>query len=59
MIPQHFVSHTDISRCTNSQTCIKRSPLGQRKWPLKGGSIHMKSSMTGEEKGDLLIQVVA
>ena len=28
-------------------------------WPLKRGSIHMKFSMTGHEKGDLLIQVTA
>ena len=28
-------------------------------WPLKRGSIHMKLSMTGQEKGDLLIQVTA
>ena len=44
-----------------SQTRIKRSPLGQRKnWPYKTGdrgSIHMKFSMTGQEKGNLLIQV--
>jgi hypothetical protein len=26
-------------------------------WPLKRGSIHMKFSMTGQEKDDLLIQV--
>jgi hypothetical protein len=26
-------------------------------WPLKRGSIHMKFSMAGQEKGDLLIQV--
>ena len=46
-----------------SQTCIKRSPLGQRKSgllrqvtvPLKRGSIHIKFSMTGQEKGDLSI----
>jgi hypothetical protein len=50
----------------NSQTCIKRSPLGQRKRdlirevrPLKRGSIHVKFSMTGQEKGDLLMQVTA
>ena len=47
-----------------SHTCIKRSPLGQRKCPyktgdLKRGPIHMKFSMTGQEKGDLLIQVTA
>jgi len=28
-------------------------------WPLKRGSIHMKSCMTGQEKGDPLIQVTA
>jgi hypothetical protein len=28
-------------------------------WPYKRGSIHMKLSMTGQEKGDLLIQVTA
>jgi len=38
-----------------SQTCIKRPPLGQR----KRRSIHVKFSMTGQEKGDLLIQVTA
>ena len=27
------------------------------KWPLKRGSIHMKCSITGQEKGDLLIQL--
>ena len=26
-------------------------------WPLKRGAIDMKLSMTGQEKGDLLIQV--
>ena len=25
------------------------------RWPFKRGSIHMKFSMTGQEKGDLLI----
>ena len=29
------------------------------RWPLKRGSIHMKFSMTGQEKNDLLIQVTA
>jgi hypothetical protein len=28
-------------------------------WPLKRDSIHMKFSMTGQEKDDLLIQVTA
>ena len=27
------------------------------RWPLKRGSIHIKFSMTEQEKGDLLIQV--
>jgi len=29
----------------------------QNRWPLKRGSIHMKCSMTGQEKDDLLIQM--
>jgi len=29
------------------------------RWPLKRGSIHMKFSMTGQEKYDLLIEVTA
>ena len=29
------------------------------RWPLKRGSNDMKFSMTGQEKGDLLIQVTA
>ena len=28
-------------------------------WSYKTGSIHMKFSMTGQEKGDLLIQATA
>ena len=56
-----------IDVCTYSQTCIKRSLLIWDKanlvlwdrWPLKRGSIHMKFSMTEQEKGDLLIQVTA
>ena len=27
------------------------------RWPLKRGSIHMKSSAIGQEKGDLLTEV--
>jgi hypothetical protein len=56
-------------RCTEvvkySQTCIKRSPLGQRKSGLirqvtsKRGLIHMEFSMIGQEKCNLLIQVTA
>jgi len=49
-----------------SQTCIKGSHLGQGKmWSyktgghIKRGSIHMKCSMTGQIKGELLIQVTA
>jgi hypothetical protein len=29
------------------------------RWPLKRGSIHLKYSMTGQDKDDLLIQVTA
>jgi hypothetical protein len=42
-----------------SQTCIKRSPLGQRKSGLKRGSIHMQFSITGQENYEFLIQVTA
>ena len=37
---------------------IEKVALSDR-WPLKRGSIHMKCSLTGLEKGDLLIQVTA
>jgi len=52
----------------NIQTlCIKRSKWScgtKKKWSYKTGDllkefIHMKFSMTGHEKGDLLIQVTA
>jgi len=49
----------------HSQTCIKRSSLGQRKSGLirqvtpSKRSIYMKFYMTRKEKGDLLIQVTA
>jgi len=42
-----------------SQTCIKRSPFGQRKSGLLRGYIYMKYSMSGDLKGDLLTQVTA
>jgi hypothetical protein len=29
------------------------------RWPLKRGSVEMKFSMTGQEKGDLSLQVTA
>jgi hypothetical protein len=35
----------------------KEKVILQYRWPLKGGSIHMKLSMTGQEKCDLLIQM--
>jgi len=46
-----------------SQTYIKKPALGRRKSdlikPLKRCSIGMRFSRTGQEKGDLLIQVTA
>jgi len=48
-----------------SQTCCKKSPLGQRKSglsrqvALKRGSIHMNFFMMGQEKGDIVTQVTA
>ena len=35
----------------------KEKVILQYRRPLKGGSIHMKLSMTGQEKCDLLIQM--
>ena len=37
----------------------KEKVISYDRWPLKRGSIHMKCLMTGQEKGDLLIQVTA
>ena len=37
----------------------KEKVVLQEKWSLKRGSIHMKFTMTGQEKGELLIQVTA
>jgi hypothetical protein len=31
----------------------------KKKWSVNSGSIHMKISTTGQENGDLLIQVTA
>jgi len=42
-----------------SQTGIKRSPLGQIKRGLLKRGLHMKFSMTGQEKGGFLMQVTA
>ena len=36
-----------------------KEKVAQDRWTLKRGSIHMKFSMTGQEKDDLLIQVTA
>ena len=47
-----------INRCfISSQTCIKRSHLGQRSDLYK--TIDVKFSTTGQNKGDLLIQVTS
>ena len=35
----------------------KEKVVFKDRWPLKRCSIHMKCSMTGQEKSDLLIQV--
>ena len=37
----------------------KKKVVTEDRWSLKRGSIHLKFSMTGQEKGDLLIQVTA
>ena len=54
----YFVTVRDVGECTVKP--VLRGHLWDKiKWPLNRGSIHMKSSMTGQEKGDLLIQVTA
>jgi hypothetical protein len=55
--------------CTNHQDIVKPVLRGhlwdkekvvfQDRWPFKRDSVHMKISMTGQEKGDLSIQVTA
>jgi hypothetical protein len=55
-------AHALRRHCVNSQTYIKRSPFGHRKGGFirqVRGSIHMKLSLTGLGKGDLLVQVTA
>ena len=37
----------------------KKKVVFNDRWPLKRGAIHLKFSMTGQEKCDLLIQVTA
>ena len=37
----------------------KENVVFEEGWPLKRGSIHMNVSMTGKEKGNILIQVTA
>jgi hypothetical protein len=52
---RHYICKNVLgAKCIYSQTCIKRSPLGQKR-----SSIHMTFSMTGQEKGHILIQVTA
>ena len=47
------------------KTCIKRSPLGQKKWSFTTGDLikevqfKKKNSMTEQEQGELLIQMTA
>jgi hypothetical protein len=52
----------DIYIYIYSQTCIRRSPLGQ-KWYFKIGDllkeVHKIFSIGGQEKGELLMQVTA
>jgi len=39
--------------------CDKEKMALLDRWPLKRGSIHLKFSITGQDKGGLLIQVTA
>ena len=52
---EHIVLLPSMLNIKYSQTCIKRSPFGQR----ESGLMTQVFSMTGQDNGDLLIQVTA
>jgi hypothetical protein len=48
----------NLGQAANSRYVEEKVAL-QDRWPLERGWIHMKMSMTGQEKDDILIQVTA
>ena len=54
--PKYSVNNTIKSVLRGNLSDKEKVALYDR-WPIKRGSIHMKFSMTGQENGDLLIQV--
>ena len=54
-----FSDWTTVKPVLRGQFWDKEKVTFYCRWPLKRGSIHMKFSMTGQLKDDLLIQVTA
>jgi len=54
-----IISDELVKPVLRGQLWDKEKVVFQDRWPLKRGSIHMKFSMTGQKKCDLLIQVTA
>jgi hypothetical protein len=54
--PKYSVNNT-IKSVLRGHLSDKEKVALYDRWPIKRGSIHMKFSMTGQENGDLLIQV--
>jgi hypothetical protein len=53
------MSYNTVKPVLRGHLCYKEKMTLEDRWPLKRGSIHIKCSMKGQEKGDLLIQVTA
>jgi hypothetical protein len=51
--------HTVVKPVLRGHLWDKEKVALKDRWPLKRGSIHMKFSMTWQDKGELLIQVTA
>jgi hypothetical protein len=56
--PAHTVTYT-VKPVLRGHLWDKEEKIILRQGPLKRGSIHMKFPMTRQEKGDLIIQVIA
>jgi hypothetical protein len=56
---QHNISEYAVKPVLRGHLWDKEKVVFQDSWPLKRGSIHMKYSMIGQEKGDPLTQVTA
>ena len=55
--PKYNVNNTIKPVLRGHDLSDKEKVVLYDRWSIKRGSIHMKFSMTGQENGDLLIQV--